>query len=71
MHEARERERWNHTGAVLCLLANLHRDPKKHRPFRPEDFHPCAEKHSGAVEDTGMAFRLMKEAFVKTNRPET
>ena len=40
MAEARQSEDWNHTAAILALLANCHRDPKKTRPFKPADFHP-------------------------------
>ena len=40
MAEARSREEWNHTSAVLALLANCHRDPKKTKAMKPADFHP-------------------------------
>jgi hypothetical protein len=42
MAEARCRERWAHTSSVLALMANLNRDPKKTRAFRPSDFAPYA-----------------------------
>ena len=35
---------WNHTSAVLAMLANVNRDPKKHGPYRPEDFHPLKRR---------------------------
>lgn len=39
--EAVQHDRWNHTAHVMCLLANLHRDPRRHpRPYRMVDFHP-------------------------------
>ncbi|GIX04628.1 MAG: hypothetical protein KatS3mg114_0497 [Planctomycetaceae bacterium] len=40
MADARQSDLWNHTAAVLALLANAHRDPRKTRPVRPADFHP-------------------------------
>jgi hypothetical protein len=40
MAEARVDAEWNHTSAILAMLANINRDPKKHGPYRPEDFHP-------------------------------
>jgi len=40
MAEARCRERWAHTSAVLALIANVHRDPKRSRVFKPADFNP-------------------------------
>ena len=39
MAEARARQAWAHTSTVLAMLANVNRDPKKHGPYRPEDFH--------------------------------
>ena len=29
---------------LIALLANVHRDPKKHRAYRPEDFDPYATR---------------------------
>lgn len=40
MAEGRSEALWNHTSAVMCLLANLNRDPKKTRPYSPRQFHP-------------------------------
>lgn len=41
MAEARCRERWNHTAALMALIANCHREPrKKPTPYKPADFHP-------------------------------
>lgn len=40
MAEGRSRSLWGHTSAVLCLLANVNRDPKKTQPFKPSDFDP-------------------------------
>ncbi len=40
MADAKQIDEWNHTAAVLAMLANTHRDPKKTRPFNPADFHP-------------------------------
>jgi len=31
---------WDHTSAVMALLATIHRDPNKHGPFSPAEFHP-------------------------------
>jgi hypothetical protein len=40
MAEGRGRSLWQHTSSVLCLLANIHRDPRKGRPFTPQQFNP-------------------------------
>ena len=44
MTQARQRDAWNHTASVMALLANVNRDPKKGRPFKPADFHPSPSK---------------------------
>ena len=40
MTHARQQDGWNHTAAMLAMLANVNRDPKKGRAFKPADFHP-------------------------------
>ncbi len=44
MAEARAHESWSHTSALLALLANVHRDPKKHRVYKPADFDPTRSR---------------------------
>jgi hypothetical protein len=65
MAESKGREAWNHTAAVMAMLANVHRDPKKTRAFRPKDFHPY---HAGGSK-SGIPLRkgnweLLKKVFV-------
>lgn len=38
--KAKRRHDWSQTSLVLMINANANRDPKKHRPFRQEDFMP-------------------------------
>ena len=66
MAEARGRDAWAHTSAVLALLANVNRDPKKTRPFKPADFDPYAvkDKRAEAIELKDMG--ALKDAFVKS-----
>lgn len=41
MTEARQRDQWDHTANVMCLVANCNRDPKERStPFEPWEFHP-------------------------------
>lgn len=63
MAEARSKDAWARTSAVMALLANLHRDPKKTRPFRPIDFDPYAvrDKHDEAIVVEDMA--VLRQAF--------
>ena len=46
MAEARTQDAWSHTSALLALLANVHRDPKKHRVYKPADFDPTSQRNS-------------------------
>jgi len=69
MAEARGRDNWAHTSAILALIANVNRDPKKTRPFKPADFDPYATKdrREDAIEVTDMA--VLKDAFLKERNP--
>jgi cytochrome P450 len=40
MAESRSRVAWGHTSSILCLIANVNRDPRKSRPFTPDQFNP-------------------------------
>jgi len=44
MAEAKSRENWSRTSAVLAMTANCHRDPKKSKAFTPADFNPCLRR---------------------------
>jgi len=64
MAEARSRDNWARTSAVLALIATAHRDPKKHpAPFRPADFDPWArvDRRKRAIPVTDI--RQLKAAF--------
>ena len=40
MAEGRVKDNWLHTSAILALVANVNRDPKKTKLFKPSDFNP-------------------------------
>jgi len=65
MAEARGRDNWAHTSAVLALVANVNRDPKKTRAYRPSDFDPYStrEKRDEAIEVTDMG--VLKDVFTR------
>ena len=44
MAEARTQDAWARASALMALIANCHRDPKKTKAFRPRDFDPYAER---------------------------
>lgn len=64
MAEARQSDAWNHTAALLALLANAHRDPKKTRPLKPIDFHPHRKPTPSASAPTKADISLLKTVFV-------
>lgn len=63
MAEARGRDAWAHTSAVMTLIANVNRDPKKTRPFKPSDFDPYSAKdrRENAIEVSDMT--VLRDAF--------
>lgn len=66
MADATARQRWSHTSALMALLANVHRDPKKKpAPYKPADFHPLLHKKTERVEvGKQEGFHLLKQVFV-------
>ncbi len=67
MAEAKNRQAWAHTSALLALTANCHRDPKKTRPFQPADFHPH-ERSNKKPAHMKVGIGILKQVFV--NRAE-
>jgi hypothetical protein len=57
-------ESWNHTSAVLALLANVHRDPRKGRAMRPADFHPMHKTPARKPAVLKGSVELLKTVFV-------
>ncbi len=64
MAEARGRDAWGRTATVLALLANIHRDPKKHRALRPSDFNPYETKRRSGIPIKAKDIGLLKKVFV-------
>lgn len=62
MAEAKSRQAWNHTSAVLAMLANVHRDAKKTRAFRPADFHPHRRNDKASIPKADIS--VLKQVFV-------
>lgn len=67
MADGRSREAWNHTSALLAMLANVHRDRKK-RPLQPADFHPYAKAKQGRLPKAPVS--LLKTVFVDRLPPQ-
>jgi hypothetical protein len=51
--------------SLLALIANVNRDPKRTRPFRPADFNPYeARRSGGGIPVNKASIRLLKKVFV-------
>ncbi len=66
MAEGRGRAEWQQTGAILAMIVNVKRDPRKSRPFTPNDFNPFAvnPKPVTAVERSE-GFAMLRQAFCR------
>ena len=67
MAQARQADNWNHTAALMALLANVNRDPKRGRPFKPADFHPALPPrrgHTGPPPPLKGDISMLKTVFV-------
>lgn len=69
MAEAKSKDNWAHTSAALAMLANCHRDPKKAKTFKPQDFDPhvIAEKRKPVTRTSDLG--LLKTIFVERDKP--
>ena len=66
MSEARRKDEWNRLSQLLCLLANVNRDPKQRRePFTPAEFDPFRKAEETPKERvTGkVAWDVMQKVF--------
>ena len=64
MAEGRIEQEWNHTAAILAMLANVNRDPKRGRALRPADFHPGTVRKAASAAPLKGDIRLLKTVFV-------
>jgi len=64
MADARTRESWNHTSAILALIANVNRDPKKTRPFVPADLNPFEQRSPNEPAMRVNDLSVLKRVFV-------
>ena len=68
MAESRERAEWGRFAALMALVANAHRDPRRSSPVRPERFNPYegnnartdGKEHAEGAAD-GAAGRVLPE----------
>ncbi len=69
MAEARGKEAWARTAAILAMTANVNRDPKRTKAFAPVDFNPYElarrKKHKIKVDIT-----VLRDVFVRKEKSE-
>ena len=65
MAEGKQNDSWNHTSALLALIANVNRDAKKQRALKPDDLHPMRSKGGEVIPDSKLGFSMMKKVFVE------
>ena len=62
MAESRSKDNWNHTSAVLALIINVNRDPKRHGAVSPKELNPHEKKAKTVLK--GEDLRILKDVFV-------
>ena len=61
MADARATAAWNRTAAVLAMLFNVNRDPKKSPALKPRDFHPMLHRQEKLPK---VGIGILKAVFV-------
>ena len=66
MADGRQRSEWARNSALMALIANTQRDPKKSRALRPSDFDPFARSAPAANVGVG----VLKTVFIDKTLPK-
>jgi len=70
MTDARVQDNWSHTSALLALIANVNRDPKKTRAMKPADFNPYSKTAPPDAAKPMADIRMLKDVFVRPPKTE-
>jgi hypothetical protein len=65
MAEGRQRHDWSVASALMALIANTQRDPRKGRPLRASDFDPFAARRAPVMADVS----VLKDVFIDGRVP--
>jgi hypothetical protein len=65
MLEGRQRHDWSIASSCLSVIANLHRDPKRTRSFKPSDFDPFCKQHRPMT----VPVSVLKDVFIDGKLP--
>jgi len=67
MAEARVRDEWGRTATLLALIANVNRDPKRTKAFKPSDFYSldAPQPAASGIPLTKKNMQVLKQVFVR------
>lgn len=65
MVEGKGRADWARTSALMAMICNVNRDPKKGKASKPADFNPYIEKNEkdDRIELDGPGMKGLKKIF--------
>jgi hypothetical protein len=70
MARARQRAEWDRAAALMTLVANANRDPKKKpSPYRIEDFHPLMDRRPRGIPIKAANIRDLKALLGGKDKP--
>ena len=64
MSEGRGRDAWSRASNLMALMANINRDPKKSKVFKPTDFNPYYAEKKERVTITRDNMDILRQAVV-------
>lgn len=65
MLDGKQRHDWSIASAVMALVANIHRDPKRSRRLNPSDFDPFAKRQ----RPIPVGVSVLKDVFIDGKLP--
>ena len=68
MAEGRGRAEWSRWSSLMALIANVNRDPRRCRAFKPGDFNPYERRWTEGITLTAANIGLLKQVFVKGDK---
>jgi hypothetical protein len=70
MAEGRGLDNWWHTSSLMALIANVNRDPKKGRAYKPKDFDPYARLRSESQRQATKADLALLRQMFESQKPK-
>ncbi len=66
MLDGKQRHDWSIASAVMALVANINRDPKRSRRLNPSDFDPFAKRQ----RPIKVGVSVLKDVFIDGKMPK-